>query len=300
MNDINGNFASSGIVSSGTYITGLGGVSITMPSTISYQSSTPSGVQVQLNKNEGLNPALVFKFIKSKLTKTESEKLKVQARKLQKFVKDTKEVGQQAAYEEFAKMLTGIMGMLELSACGFDKFVLETTVTKFEYKVKDRTLKYGKLETFPRAIPDKIRRKIKQIQSKNLFDEYWILYLDYSKEVLKTNKDKIREKDPILFGKIKNNPDKLFYLVDWVDEYCDLTLKKFVEEVKTKDPDFELNSLPELDEKFLSDLKNEIQIREERLKNTNPDNFRANMVEEEKQNKKPKKKWYHFWKVTGK
>lgn len=267
-------------------------------SSITYQGMTLGGNEVTLKKSgDGVNPALVFRFLKSKLTKTETTKLKAQAKKLQKFVKDTKELGQQAAYEELAKMLTGLVGILELSACGFDQYIQEETVKKFEYKVKDRTLKFDKLENFPRAIPDSIRKRIKQIQNKKLFNEYWILYLDYSGEKLKTNKDKIREKDPILFGKLTSSPDKLFYLVDWVDEYCDLTLKKFVEEVKTKNPDFEMNTLPELDDKFLADLKQEVLEKQNRYANTNPGNFRANMVEEDKQNTKtkPKKKWYKFW-----
>jgi hypothetical protein len=269
---------------------------------IVWSNSTPSGTQVDLkqSKQTGINPALVFRFVKSKLNKVEAGKLKEQAKKLQKFVKDAKDIGQQATYEELAKMLTGIVGLLELEACGFDKYVSEETVKKFEYKVQDRVLRYGTLESFPRAIPDRIRRKIKQVQAKNLFTEYWILYLDYAKETFKTNKDKIREKDPILFGKIANNPDKLFYIVDWVDEYCDLTLKKFVEEVKSKDKDFEMTTLPELDDKFLADLKKEVQDRDNRLKNTAPSNFRQNMAVEDQINAKkdvpkPAKPWYKFW-----
>lgn len=267
---------------------------------IVYSNTTPAGTQVDLKKG-GINPALVFRFVKSKLSKVEAAKLKEQAKKLQKFVKDAKEIGQQATYEEMAKMLTGIVGLLELEACGFDKYVSEEMVKKFEYKVQDRVLRYGKLESFPRAIPDRIRRKIKQVQSKNLFTEYWILYLDYAKENLKTNKDKIREKDPILFGKIPNNPDKLFYIVDWVDEYCDLTLKKFIEEVKNKDADFEMETLPELDDQFLASLKKEVQDRDSRLATTGVGNFRQNMTVEDqlnakKEEVKPAKKWFEFWK----
>jgi hypothetical protein len=268
------------------------------PQTVTWTDMSAGGTQVELKKN-GLNPALVFRFVKSKLNKVEVAKLKEQAKKLQKFVKDAKEIGQQATYEEMAKMLTGIVGLLELSACGYDKYVSEEVVKKFEYKVQDRVLKYGKLESFPRAVPDKVRRKIKQVQDKNLFTEFWILYLDYTGEKLKTNKEKIREKDPILFGKIANNPDKLFYIVDWVDEYCDLTLKKFIEEVKSKDADFEMNTLPELDDNFLAGLKKEVEDRDNRLKNTNSSNFRQNMAVEDKITlapSKPTKKRWQFWK----
>lgn len=44
-----------------------------------------------------------------------------------------------------------------------------------------------------------------------------------------------RSKDPILFGVFQDNQsrtviDRFYYLGDWVDEYCDLTLDKMVNE----------------------------------------------------------------------
>lgn len=252
------------------------------------QGITQSGLKVELQASEGINPALVFRYLKSKWTKVEIEKLQQRAKMLQKFVKDTQDLGQQAAHEELVKMLLGIVGVMELQACGFDQYIQEDMVKKFEYKVKDRVLKYGKFENFPRAIPDKIAARIKEIQKKGMFDEYWILYLDYAKEELKTNKDRIREKDPILFGKVKSNPDKLFYLIDWVDEYCDLTLQKFVDQVKVKNPDFAMSTLPELDENYLAELKKDFEARRDRLSNTAPSNFRGLMTQEDEANKKKK------------
>lgn len=41
------------------------------------------------------------------------------------------------------------------------------------------------------------------------------------------------KKDPILFGVIRNS-DKLYYIADWVDEYCDLTLEKMFETLQDK------------------------------------------------------------------
>ena len=47
-----------------------------------------------------------------------------------------------------------------------------------------------------------------------------------------------KEKDPIVFGIFTDKEniftlDRLYYVADWVDEYCDLTLDKLVEEYKT-------------------------------------------------------------------
>ena len=48
-----------------------------------------------------------------------------------------------------------------------------------------------------------------------------------------------RSRDPILFGVLKSDKnnvvvDRFYYLGDWVDEYCDLTLDKMVNEVREK------------------------------------------------------------------
>ena len=48
-----------------------------------------------------------------------------------------------------------------------------------------------------------------------------------------------REKDPILFGTFQNEEskfilDRFYYIADWVDEYCDLTLDKLINELKDK------------------------------------------------------------------
>ena len=46
-----------------------------------------------------------------------------------------------------------------------------------------------------------------------------------------THKEKVKEedkkRDPILFGVIAGS-NKLYYITDWVDDYCNLTLDEFV------------------------------------------------------------------------
>ena len=56
------------------------------------------------------------------------------------------------------------------------------------------------------------------------------------KELLKeTAKEEAKRRDPIIFGVIAGSK-KLYYVDDWVDEYCDLTLDAFVDSLGiTKD-----------------------------------------------------------------
>jgi hypothetical protein len=59
------------------------------------------------------------------------------------------------------------------------------------------------------------------------------VFTDYTgKEERKIEKEK-RDKDPILFGSFQSKDsyiviDRFYYLGDWEDDYCDLTLEKMV------------------------------------------------------------------------
>ena len=48
-------------------------------------------------------------------------------------------------------------------------------------------------------------------------------------------------KDPVVFGIIKET-DKLYFVADWIDEYCDLTFRKIVDVVGRE----EISKVPSL------------------------------------------------------
>ena len=74
-------------------------------------------------------------------------------------------------------------------------------------------------------------------KTKNIFDEFYVIFTDYTgSEERKVEKER-RDKDPILFGVFKNATnvaDRFYFLGDWVDEYCDLTLDKMIEQYQEK------------------------------------------------------------------
>ena len=49
----------------------------------------------------------------------------------------------------------------------------------------------------------------------------------------KVEREEAKRKDPILFGVLAGSR-KLYYITDWVDEYCDLSLEKFVDTIGVK------------------------------------------------------------------
>ena len=250
--------------------------------------------QNQMNPNpvkttrKRIGPKLYFRYVKSKLTKVQQSKLKSRLNKLQKLVKDADEVGQKALYEEFSKMLVVAVRESEAAACGFDVYVNKKDVDKYMYTVTEsddsslNPVNFRTLEEFPRPVPSKVQKTIKSVRSKGLFDQLWVLYLDYTKEQIKSTKEKIREKDPILFGSFSYDPNRLYFIADWVDEHCDLTLSKFVDALKKEDSTYETSQIGDISPEYLDRIKNEIKERDERMKNTNPSNFRDKMAQEDK------------------
>jgi hypothetical protein len=62
-----------------------------------------------------------------------------------------------------------------------------------------------------------------------VFDNYVVLYYDPEGTVYKeTAYEEAKRRDPIIFGVIAGSK-KLYYVADWIDEYCDLTLDAFVD-----------------------------------------------------------------------
>jgi len=125
---------------------------------------------------------------------------------------------------------------LILTTSVFNKFLDEKDVVKFYEKAsKHETYKTNLcltyIQNFIKIIPNEIcELKIKADELK-VFDNYVILHYDYDgKSVDDTKAEKERKKDPILFGIIKNSK-RLYYIGDWIDNYCDLTLDVLIKTI---------------------------------------------------------------------
>jgi hypothetical protein len=71
--------------------------------------------------------------------------------------------------------------------------------------------------------------KIAKASELEVFDNYVIVHYDpKGKNRQDTAKEEYKKRDPIVFGVIAGS-NKLYYITDWIDDYCDLTLEKFVD-----------------------------------------------------------------------
>lgn len=123
-----------------------------------------------------------------------------------------------------------------LCASGFNRYINETDVIDFYNKASkheklNTNLKLTYIKNFIKPIPKEVSDKRKESEELCVFDNYVIMHYDYNNTATKDTKEETeKKKDPILFGVIFGSK-KLYYIADWIDDYCDLTLEKFIETI---------------------------------------------------------------------
>ena len=145
---------------------------------------------------------------------------------------------------------------------GINKFIFRSDIEEYIQDVANNQVVILDLASFERDLPDEIIEALEKV--KDLFDEFYVVCTDYTGEISRRVNKERREKDPILFGvfldRDKNAINERFYYIgDWIDEYCDLTLDKMVSEMKTetnKDIVNEIYKIPETEEELKSQLNN--------------------------------------------
>jgi len=151
----------------------------------------------------------------------------------EKALVQAKTMGQTALLQRLTDVLDMVRSEAHLIAMGIRKYVTEKQVVTFYEKVgEDKNLKLTWIKNFNRIIPEDIYTLKKNIDERKLFDNYVVLHYDPANNGEKMTKEEIeKKKDPILFGVMKNSR-KLYYVADWKDEYCDLTLEEMFKTLK--------------------------------------------------------------------
>lgn len=96
-------------------------------------------------------------------------------------------------------------------------------------KKSERGIRLDRLRNFTRIIPDRVITRKDAFDVMEIFDAYAVLHYDPDgKGYAKTQAEVARRRDPILFGLVRGSR-RLYFVGDWVDEHCDLTLRQVVE-----------------------------------------------------------------------
>ena len=142
-------------------------------------------------------------------------------------------VGQTALVEDLLRGLVTNKYESVLFAEGLYYVVNEQQMVSF-VKQCEKGIKLEYVKNFTRPMPQDVVDKIAKINQLEVFDNYVVLYYDPEGKVYKeTAREEAKRKDPIVFGVIAGS-EKLYYIADWVDEYCDLTLEAFIDAIGVK------------------------------------------------------------------
>ena len=158
------------------------------------------------------------------------------------------DMGQTALQEELLKGLITNKYESLLYAEGYYYVIDENTIVDFIKKC-EKGLSLDYIKNFARPIPQNVVEKISKLNELEIFDNYVVLHYDPEKKAVKeTEYERAKRKDPIIFGLIAGSK-KLYYVTDWIYEYCDLTLEKFVDTLGIKKESLQMEGASETTEK---------------------------------------------------
>lgn len=180
-----------------------------------------------------ISPQLFFSYIKKKLGIVEKHRLQTRLARIEKAFDKAVENGQNMLAEKILTNLCIEMRESKIYSKGITKYIERENLYRYKNRIKDGHISDTRLKDFTRHIPKDVAKRINAV--KDAFDDFVIFHYwdeNAAKKVEKkeqmTPKEKSAMRDPVVFGIIKET-DKLYFVADWEDEYCDLTFKKIVD-----------------------------------------------------------------------
>lgn len=188
------------------------------------------------NKEEKvISPSQYFDYLKGAKSVITTDALRESYDVFLKLAEKYSKIGQVESMKKLCFLADTLVKEEKLIELGITTYVYKDVIEDYIENVADKCVKIVELSRYMREIPDELVDVIEK--GRDLFDEMYVVFTDYTgKEERKVEKER-KEKDPILFGVFKNGTnvaDRFYFLGDWVDEYCDLTLDKMIEQYKEK------------------------------------------------------------------
>lgn len=182
-----------------------------------------------------ITPSQYFDYLKDAKRHITTEALKDSYGVFLALAEKYSKLGQTESLKKLSFLVDTLIKEEKLIDLGITTYVYKDVIEDYITKVATKSVKIVELSRYMREIPDELVDTV--TKTKDIFDEFYVVFTDYTgKEERKVEKER-RDKDPILFGAFKNATnvsDRFYFLGDWVDEYCDLTLDKMVEEYGAK------------------------------------------------------------------
>lgn len=220
-------------------------------------------------------------FTNVKLSSKESaEDYRDRVAKYLQAIHNAKVVGQTALVEQLLSEMIANKYESLLFSKGVYYVVTEDQLVNFAKKT-EKGIDLCYVKNYTRPIPMDVIEKVGEANKLEVYDNFVVLHYDpKGLNKKETRKEEAKRKDPILFGVIAGS-HKLYYIADWIDEHCDLTLEKFVDTIGVKKHEL-------YEGRGAEELKQEMQAKEE---NGQSDELASKPVaKKEAKPKKPRKK----------
>ena len=159
-------------------------------------------------------------------------------------MKQAQDMGQQALVDKlFNNMITAKYESI-LYANGYYRKISEKQVVNFVKKT-EKGVQLCYISNFARPIPKDVYDEKIKADDLLVFDNYCVLYYDVENKSYKMTEEEkkqeyLKKTDPILFGMIAGSTD-LYYIDDWIDDKCNLTLDEFVKVSKLSEEDIKID-----------------------------------------------------------
>lgn len=220
-----------------------------------------------MNIQEKDSVQVYFDYVKDKFIILKPDYLKKVLGTLPDHIEQCKLNGQDTlALQLEANLITLIKEKILLDN-GIDTVILTDDICRYIDAVKNHYVKFCELKHFPRLLPQSVIEKLQNCKERELFDEYYVLFTDYTDEELIDKRDReqrVINKDPILFGAFKENDKKFYFIADWEDEYCDVTLDRLISKLHTIDENYKPRVIVEDSAKYINDFLQEQALVEQR------------------------------------
>lgn len=183
-----------------------------------------------------MEPKVFFDNVKTMKHETSSEVMKIFYENALKKLNRYRITRQIDAAKKILFYMKVMEKEIDLIDRGVNTFIYVQDILNYIDHVDNKSICITTIDRYEREIPDEIIDKMEKLDG--IFDQYYILFVDYTgKQRQKVEKER-RTADPILFGVFQNDNatylcDRWYYIGDWIDEQCDLTLSQILTDIKT-------------------------------------------------------------------
>lgn len=215
---------------------------------------------------EEMSPSKYFEILKDRKKKITDEELIQFYDNAMALLNKYQVTGQIEGMKKLIFLIDTVEKEREIVKLGINTFVYYEDVEDYIDNIAKNVVKIIELERYERDIPDEVVEVISQ--TKHLFTKFYVVFTDYTGKIERRVLKERREKDPILFGTFQDTESKtllerFYFIADWEDEYCDLTLGRMVEEAKTANSKDIIRKI---------NTPNDIAELKQQLANLNPQN----------------------------